>query len=83
MFVTGTSYADFVLYLPRESCIVRVGKDDSYHKMSVPLLEDFFKCNLIPELFSRKLLTKVICKAILGEIVENAVDIVNVKINNK
>ena len=41
MFVTGTSYADFVLYLPKESCIVRVGKDDSYHKVSVPLLEDF------------------------------------------
>ena len=54
MFVTGTYYADFVVYLPKESCIVRVGKDESYHKVSVPLLEDFFKCNLIPELFSKK-----------------------------
>ena len=49
MFVTGTSYTDFVLYLPKKSCIVRVGKDESYHKVSAPLLEDFFKCNLVPE----------------------------------
>ena len=83
MFVTGTSYADFVLYFPKESYIVRVGKDESYHKVSVPLLEDFFKCNLIPELFSRKILTKKICKEILGEIVENAVNKVNIKNPNK
>ena len=83
MFVTGTSYTDFVLYLPNESCIVRVGKDESYHKLSVPLLEDFFKCNLVPELFSRKILTKQNCKEILGEIVEKALNIVNIKKNTK
>ena len=54
MLVTGTSYTDFVLYLPKESCIVRVGKDESYHQVSVPLLEDFLNAILSLNILAEK-----------------------------
>ena len=54
---------------------MRVGKDESVSAT----FGRFFKCNLIPDLFSKKILTKNDCKHILGEIAENAVNIVNIK----
>lgn len=84
MFVSGTSCADFVVYLPKESCIVNVKKDPSYVEVSVPQLEDFFKHYLLPELFSRVILKTIICNEILNEIVDNAtkhVDSKNVQEN--
>ena len=41
MFVTGFSYTDFVVFLRKDSCIIRIRKDDDYELKSVPLLENF------------------------------------------
>ena len=37
MFVTGFSYTDFVVFLRKDSCIIRIKKDDDYELKSVPL----------------------------------------------
>ena len=39
MYITGASYSDFVIFLPKESSIVTVKKDDYFVNLSVPLLK--------------------------------------------
>ncbi|CAB4002399.1 uncharacterized transposon-derived [Paramuricea clavata] len=84
LFITGSSSADFVVYLPKESCTVSVTKETSYSEVSVPLLVDFFQHHLLPELLGRDILKKYICKEILSEIVKYATNIVdNKKVQKK
>ena len=84
LFITGSSSADFVVYLPKESCTVSVTKETSYSEVSMPLLVDFFQHHLLPEKLGRDVLKKYICKEILREIVTNATNIVdNKKVQKK
>ena len=84
LFITGSASADFVVYLPKESCTVSVTKETSYSEVSVPLLVDFFQHHLLPDLLGRDILKKYICKEILCEIVKNATNIVdNKKVQKK
>jgi len=73
MFVTGVSYADFVVFLPRESCIIRINVAKTYDKDQALLLEDFYCKHVIPELFNRELGYEYTAKEVLGDILYKVV----------
>lgn len=72
MYVTGASYCDFVVYLPKESCIVRVSRYEEYGSQLVPLLESFFYEHILVELYEKRIYDIFVCKKILKEIVNEA-----------
>ena len=41
MYGTGALYTDFVVYLPKESAVVRVKRDDCFANISIPQLKQF------------------------------------------
>ena len=69
MFVTGVAYADFVVYLQKESCIIRITCDTTYKEHYVPLLLNFFNSHVLPELLSHNIRHNYIAKDVLGDIV--------------
>ena len=73
MYITGASYTDFVIYLPKESTIVRVPKDDGYATVSVPLLKKFFYNSIVPEMFQKSIYQKYVCKDVLDDLLNNVV----------
>ena len=73
MFVSGLSYTDFVVFLLKESCIVRVKKDDDYEKKSVPLLEHFHKSHVIQEMLNPQIIHSFVAKEVLVDIMNNVV----------
>ena len=52
MFVTGTSYCDFEVYLPKESCTFRVKIDPDYLQHCVPKLITYFNSIVLPYLYN-------------------------------
>lgn len=70
MYVTGAFYADFVIYLPQESCTVRVKRDEKYGETSAPKLENFFNTYIVPEMFNKDIVIEYICKEVMHNIVD-------------
>ena len=58
MYVTGALYTDSVVYLPKESTIVKVKKDDCFANVSIPLLKQFFYDFIVPEIFTKTIYDK-------------------------
>ena len=73
MFLSGLSYTDFVVFLLKESCIVRVKKDDDHEKKSVPLLEHFHKSHVIQEMLNPQIIHSFVAKEVLVDIMNNVV----------
>ena len=49
MHITGASYTDCLIYLSKESSIVRVKKVDYFANVSVPLLKKFFYSSIVTQ----------------------------------
>ena len=73
MYITGTSYTDFFIYLPKESTIVRVKKETCYANVSVPLLKKFFYDSIVPEILQKMIHQKYVCKDVLDDLLDNVV----------
>ena len=73
MYITGASYTDFVIYLPKESSIVREKKDDYFANVSVPLLKKFFYNSIVPEMFHKSIYQKYVCKDVLDDLLYKVV----------
>ena len=71
MFVTGAKYADFVVFLPKESCIIRVLYDPNFVGSLIPHLEKFYVDSVIPELHNRELIHAYLAKDVLDDLVFN------------
>ena len=46
IYVIGVEYADFVVYLQKESCMIRIAHDPTYKEHSVPLLLNYFNLHV-------------------------------------
>ena len=73
MFVTGFSYTDFVVFLRKDSCIIRIKKDEDYELKSVPLLEKFYESHIVPEMLQPQIMHHFFAKEILTDIVNNVI----------
>ena len=69
MYITGRNYTDFVVYLQRESCNIRIQKDPNYEIVQVPKLLNFFNRYILPEMFDLKISDKFAAKSLLDDMV--------------
>ena len=69
MYITGRNYTDFVVYLQRESCTIRIQKDPNYEIVQVPKLLNFFNRYILPEMLDLKISDKFAVKSILDDMV--------------
>ena len=74
MYITGASYCDLEIYLPKESHTVRIEKDPMYQKVSVPKLLKFFDQIILPELFSKNICVETTCKEPLKTLITQVAD---------
>ena len=70
IYVIGVEYADFVTYLQKESCIIRIARDPTYKEHSVPLLLNFFNLHVLPELLSHNIRHNYIAKNVVRDLVD-------------
>ena len=75
MYVTGALYTDFVVYLPKESAIVRVKRDDCFANISIPQLKQFFYDFIVPEMFTKPIYNKRVCQDTLDSIINKVVQV--------
>ena len=75
MYVSGALYTDFVVYLPKESAIVRVKRDDCFANISIPQLKQFFYDYIVPEMFTKTIYNKRVCQDTLGSIINKVVQV--------
>ena len=75
MYVTGALYTDFVVYLPKESAIVRVKRDDCFANISIPQLKQFFYDFIVPEMFTKTIYNKRVCQDTLDSIINKVVHV--------
>ena len=73
--VTGALYTDFVVYLPKESVIVRVKRDDCFANSSIPQLKQFFYDFIVPEMFTKTIYNKRVCQDTLDSIINKVVQV--------
>ena len=73
MYVTGALYTDFVVYLPKESAIVRLKRDDCFGNISIPPLKQFFYDFIVPGMFTKTIYNKRVCQDTLGSIINKVV----------
>ena len=69
MYITGRNYTDFVVYLQRESCTIRIQKDPNYEIVQVSKLLNFFNRYILPEMFDLKISDKFAAKSLLDDMV--------------
>ena len=74
MYITGASYCDLEIYLPKESHTVQIEKDPMYQEVSVPKLLKFFDQIILPELFSKNICVETTCKETLKTLVMQVTD---------
>ena len=74
LYVTGALYTDFVVYLPKESAIVRV-RDDCFANISIPQLKQFFFDVIVPEMFTKTICNKRVCQDTLDSIINKVVQV--------
>lgn len=55
MFVCGVQYCDFVIWTQQDLIITRVARDDLMLSTALPIAEQFFKQNILPELLTRSM----------------------------
>ena len=72
MYVTGTLYTDFVVYLPKESALVRVKRDDCFANISIPQLKQFFYDFIVPDMFTKTIYNKDTHDSIINKVVQVA-----------
>ena len=77
MYVTGASYCDLEIYLPKESHTVRIEKDPMYQEVSVPKLLKFFDQIILPELFPKNICVETTCKETLKTLIVQGADRIN------
>ena len=75
MYVTGALYTDFVVYLPKESAVVRVKRDDCFANISIPQLKQFFYDFIVPEMFTKTIYNKRVCQDTLDSIINKVVQV--------
>ena len=75
MYVTGALYTDFVVYLPKESAILRVKRDDCFANISIPQLKQFFYDFTVPEMFLKTIYNKAVCQDTLDSIINKVVQV--------
>ena len=75
MYVTGALYTDFVVYLPKESAIVRVKRDDCFANISIPQLKQFFYDFIFPEMFTKTIYNKRVFQDTLDSIINKVVQV--------
>ena len=75
MYVTGALYTDFVVYLPKESVIVRVKKDDCFANVSIPQLKQIFYDFIVPEMFTKTIYDKQVCQDTIDSIINKVVQV--------
>ena len=73
MFMCQKKYTDFHVYLPKESFVQRITSSDDYEK-HIPKLEKYFDDYIVPEMFSKKILSKEIASRIMKEIIDSICD---------
>ena len=77
MYVTGALYTDFVVFLPKQSATVRVMKDNFFAVLSVPKLKQFFYDFIVPEMLTKTIYDKHVCKETIDSIVNKVVQAVD------
>ena len=78
MFVTGTSYCDFEVYLPKESCTFRVKIDPDYLQHCVPKLITYFNSIVLPYLYNiDDIEISTTCKNIINNLLKKVEENVN------
>ena len=75
MYVTGALHTDFVVYLPKESAIVRVKRDDCFANISIPLLKQFFYDLIVPEMLTKTIYNKRVCQDTLDSIINKVAQV--------
>ena len=75
MYVTGALYIDFVVYLPKESAVVRVKKDDCFANVSIPQLKQFFYDFIVPEMCTKTIYDKQVCQDTIDSIINKVIQV--------
>ena len=85
MYVTGALYTDFVVYLPKESAVVRVKTDDCFANISIPQLKQFFYDFIVPEMFTKTIYNRRVCQDTLDSIINKVVQVKrkNMRLNHE
>ena len=78
MFVTGTSYCDFEVYLPKESCTFRIKIDPDYLQHCVRKLVTFFNSIILPYLYNiDDIEISTTCKNVINNLLKKVEENVN------
>ena len=71
MFVTGSMYCDFEVFLSKQSITVRSAKDPNYEIKQAPKPAKYFDSIVLPGLFPGKIANVVACRNTLKELLYN------------